>query len=180
MVCRSCRRNWQKNAMLSFYLCTVLACKRPTASLAPFMCNPPAFSSSIDLAKKNEAVAETLLQFRHKVNVKFWRNISGLFFSDLMVGSWMVGAWLCQSKWVLLQLLQHQRVSPAWITTQTHLTKPWTLVTQSENVVNPDHSIYTFYKILKNSTESYNLKTIFQCIYCIHSMDSVGLNKRAT
>lgn len=55
MVCRSCRK---KNAIFSFYLCAVLACKRPTASLALFMCKPPAFSSSIDLAEKNEAVTE--------------------------------------------------------------------------------------------------------------------------
>lgn len=46
---RSCRK---KNAILSFYLCDVLACKRPTASLARFMCKPPAFSSPIDLAEK--------------------------------------------------------------------------------------------------------------------------------
>lgn len=52
MVCRSCRKNRQNNARLSFYLCTVLACKRPTASLAQFMCNPPAFSLLIDLAEK--------------------------------------------------------------------------------------------------------------------------------
>lgn len=46
VVCRSCRKNRQNNARLSVYLCTVLACKRPTASLAQFMRNPPAFSWS--------------------------------------------------------------------------------------------------------------------------------------
>lgn len=54
----------------SFYLCDVLACKRPTASLARFMCKPPAFRSPIDLAEKNEAVAEKTLHFRHRLSIE--------------------------------------------------------------------------------------------------------------
>lgn len=68
VVCRSCRKNRQNNARLSVYLCTVLACKRPTASLAQFMRNPPAFSWS---HWKHEVVAVTLLRFRLNINAKF-------------------------------------------------------------------------------------------------------------